>query len=133
MPIKYHAKKGVIYLSPSGSAAAVPVGGFRGYTLDGSTDKVDVTEFGATGKTSVSGFPANKGTLTGFWLSDDTTVRQASQSADGTNIYIYPSSDAPSKYLGGPSWLDMSLAGDVNSAVGLTANWEARGNMSNVL
>lgn len=134
MPVtKYHARAGVIYLSVSGAVAAVPVGGFSGYTLDGTQEKVDTTEFGSNSHTSVAGFPANKGTLTGFWSSDDTTLRQASQSVDGTNIYIYPSSNAPSRYFGGPAWIDMSLNGTTSSAVGTTAAWEARGNMANAL
>lgn len=133
MAIKYHARAGVVYLSVSGAVAAVPVGGFRAYTLDGTADKVDTTEFGAGNRTSVLGFPAYKGTLEGFWASDDTTLRQAALSTDGTNIYIYPSSAAPSKYFGGPAWIDMSLRGAVDAAVGTTASWEARGTMSNVL
>lgn len=134
MPVtKYHARNGMVYLSVSGSVAAVPVGGFRAYTLDGTTDKVDTTEFNSGNKTAVAGFPAYKGTLEGFWASDDTTLRQAATSTDGTNIYIYPSSNAPSKYFGGPAWVDMSLRGAVDGAVGSTANWESRGTMTNVL
>jgi hypothetical protein len=133
MPIRYHAKKGVIYMSTSGTTAAVLVGQYRAYTLDLSTDDVDSTVFGATNRTSLIGFPAFRGTLEGFWVSDDTTLRQAAASADGTNLYIYPSSDAPSKYAGGPAWVDMSLRGAIDQAVGITANWRANGNWSNVL
>jgi hypothetical protein len=130
---KYHAKSGVIYMSVSGTTAAVVVGGFRAYTLDGSQEKVDTTEFGAGNRTSVQGFPAYKGTLTGFWASDDTTLRQASLSADGTNLYIYPSSAAPSKYVGGPAWVDMSLSGAVDAAVGVSGAFEAKGTWANAL
>lgn len=133
MAIKYAAKKGVVYMSTSGTTSAVAVGGFREYTLDQSTDKIDVTSFGDTNKTSVISFPALRGTLGGFWLSDDTTVRQAAASADGTHLYIYPSSDAPSKYAGGPAWVDKSLRGAVDGAVGLTVNFEAKGTWSDAL
>ncbi len=136
MPVpgtKYHAKAGVIYLSTSGSTAAGPVGGFRAYTLDTSQEKVDTTEFNAGNRTSVQGFPAFKGTLEGFWCSDDTTLRQASASADGTNMYIYPSGNAPSKWAGGPAWIDMSIRGAVDAAVGTTGTFEARGTWTNQL
>lgn len=132
MPIRYHAKKGVIYLSTSGTTAAVLVGQFRAYTLDSSVDDVDSTVFGATNRTSLIGFPALRGTLEGFWVSDDTTLRQAAASADGCHLYIYPSSDAPSKYAGGPSWVDKSLRGAVDAAVGITANFRANGNWVDV-
>lgn len=133
MVTKYHAKSGVVYMSVSGTVAAIPVGGFRAYTLDGSQEKVDTTEFGAGNKSSVQGFPSYKGTLTGFWASDDTTLRQAANSVDGTNIYIYPSSAAPSKYVGGPAWVDMSLNGAVDGAVGNSGAFEARGTWANNL
>jgi len=133
MAVKYHAKAGIIYMSTSGTTAASLVGGFRAYTLDGSQEKVDTTEFGATNRTSVQGFPAYAGTLTGFWASDDAIFRVASQSADGTNLYIYPSSNAPSKYVGGPAWVDMSLSGAVDAAVGTTAAFVAKGTWVNAL
>lgn len=133
MAIKYPAKNAVIYMSTSGSTAAVPVGGFREYTLDQSTDKIDVTSFGDTNKTSVISFPALRGVLGGFWVSDDTTVRSAAASADGTNLYIYPSGNAPSKYAGGPAWVDKSLRGAVDGAVGLTVNFEAKGTWNDAL
>lgn len=133
MATKYHAKSGIIYMSINGTSAASLVGGFRAYTLDGSQEKVDTTEFGASNRTSVQGFPAYRGTLTGFWASDDTIFRAASQSADGTNLYIYPSSNAPGKYIGGPSWIDMSLSGAVDAAVGTSGAFEAKGTWANLL
>ena len=133
MATKYHAKNGVIYMSTSGSTAAIPVGGFREYTIDLSTTDVDTTEFGATNMTSVIGFPSGRGTLGGFWASDDTTLKTASASTDGTNMYIYPSSNAASKYLAVQAWVDMSLRGAVDAAVGTTANWRARGTITNNL
>lgn len=133
MPVKYPGKNGVVYLSTSGTSAAVPVGGFRAFTMDGSTEKIDVTSFGASNRESVQGFPAFRGTLEGFWLSDDTTLRQASASTDGTNLYLYPSSNAVSKWIGGPAWIDMSLRSAVDQAVGTTANFEARGAWTNNL
>jgi hypothetical protein len=127
MAVKYHGRNGVVYLSINGTTAAIAVGGMRAFTLDGTQDDVDTTEFGAGARTSVVGFPANRGTIEGFWASDDTTLRQAATSVDGTNIYLYPSSAAPSKYIGGPAWVDMSLRSAVDQAVGATGNFRARG------
>lgn len=133
MAVKYAGKNGVVYLSTSGTSAAVAVGGFRAFTMDGSTEKIDVTSFGATNRESVQGFPAFRGTIEGFWLSDDTTLKSASSSADGTNLYLYPSSNATSKWIGGPAWIDMSLRSAVDQAVGVSANFEARGAWTNNL
>jgi hypothetical protein len=133
MAIKYHGKSGLVYMSTTGSGTPVLVGGMRAFTLDNSTDVVDTTEFGATNRTSVQGFPASNGTVEGFWATDDTTLRTASQSVDGTNIAFYPSSNAMTKYFGGPAWVDMTLRTAVDQAVALTANWRSRGNMTNAL
>jgi hypothetical protein len=133
MATKYHGKRGVVYASVSGTTGVVNVGGMRAFTLDGSQEDVDTTEFGEGNRTSVLGFPAFRGTLEGFWASDDTTVRLASQSTDGTSLYLYPSRDAPTKYVGGPAWLDMSIRSAVDAAVGVTANFRARGGWVNVL
>lgn len=133
MAIKYHSKTAIIYASTSGAGSPVLVGALSGFTIDNSSDPVDTTEFGATNRTSVQGFPASNGTFTGFWASDDTTMRVASQSADGCVIAIYPSRNAMAKYFGGPAWVDMSLAGDVGAAVTTTYNWRSNGNMVNQL
>lgn len=133
MVTKYHGKNSQVYMSPTGTGTPVLVGGFRELTLDMTQDQVDTTEFGATNRTSVIGFPAIRGTFAGFWASDDATLQQASKSADGTIIYIYPSSTYPSKYAGGPAWVDMSLRSAIDAAVGTTANFAARGNWVNNL
>lgn len=133
MAVKYHGKKGVVYASVSGSTAAALVGGLRGFTLDASTDTVEVTEFGQGNKTFVQGFPNFTGTLDGFWASDETIIAAASLSADGTNLYLYPSSDAPSKYAGGPAWLNYSIRSATDQAVAKTGNFSARGAWVNLL
>jgi len=133
MAVKYHGKGGLVYMSTSGTGPGVLVGGMRAFTIDNTADNVDVTEFGATNRTSVIGFPGANGTIEGFWASDDTTLRQAAQSPDGTNIALYPSSLAMAKYLQVPAWVDYSMRTAVDAAVTLTANWRARGNIVNAL
>ena len=133
MAVKYHGKSGLVYASTTGTGAVTLVGGMRAFTIDNSTDTVDTTEFGATNRTSVQGFPASNGTIEGFWATDDSTMKTASQSADGCILALYPASSAMSKYFGGPAWVDYSLRTAVDGAVGLTLNWRSRGNMVNAL
>ena len=133
MAVKYAGKTSIVYVSTTGTGSPVLVGALREFTIDNSTTDIDTTEFGATNKTSVQGFPASNGTFTGFWASDDTTMRQASQSVDGCVLAIYPSRNAMSKYLGGPAWVDMSLRSAVDGAVGTTYNWRANGVIINQL
>ncbi len=133
MAVKYHGKGGLVYMSTTGTGSPVLVGGMRAFTLDNTADNVDTTEFGATNRTSVLGFPGANGTIEGFWASDDTTLRQAAQSTDGTILALYPSANTMTKYFGGPAWVDYSLRTAVDAAVTLTGNWRARGNMVNTL
>jgi hypothetical protein len=133
MAIKYAGRNGLVYMSVDGTTAPVLVGGMRAFTLDLSTDKIDVTEFGATNKTEVLGFPAARGTIEGFWAADDNTLRSASNSLNGTNIALYPHSAMMTRYFGGPAWVDYSIREAVDAAVTLTGNWTARGNMLNQL
>ena len=133
MAVKYSGANGLIYMSSTGTGAPVLAGGFRAFTLDNSRDDIDTTEFGASNKTSVLGFPSSNGTVEGFWASDDTTLRAASDSPDGTNIALYPSRNAMNKYFGGPAWVDFSLSSAVDQAVTIRGNWRSRGNMINQL
>ena len=133
MATKYAGRNGLVYMSTTGTGTPVLVGGLRAFTLDLTTDKIDVTEFGATNKSAVLGFPAARGTIEGFWATDDSTLRTASASLDGTNLALYPSSSAMVRYFGGPAWVDFGLREAVDAAVTITGNWEARGNMINQL
>jgi hypothetical protein len=133
MAVKYAGKSGLVYMSTTGTGSPVLVGGMRAFTIDLTQDDIDTTEFGANNRTSVQGFPNANGTIEGFWASDDSTLRQAAQSADGTNLALYPSSNTMSKYFGGPSWVSFSLNTAVDAAVTITGNWRARGNMVNQL
>lgn len=133
MATKYAGRNSLVYASVDGTTAPVLVGACRAFTLDGTTDKIDVTEFGASNKSAVLGFAAARGTIEGFWASDDGTLRQAASSPGGTIIALYPTASQMSKFFGGPAWLDMSLRSAVDQAVTTTYNWEARGSMVNNL
>lgn len=133
MAIKYAGKDGLVYLSIDAASAPILVGGVRAFTLDNSTEEIDTTEFGASNRTSVQGFPSSRGTFEGFWATDDTTLRSAANSPSGTNFAVYPSRNAMTRYFGGPAWVDMSLRTAVDAAVTTTGNWRSRGNMVNQL
>lgn len=127
----YPGRKGVVYLSTSGSGTASSVLKMNKWTLDQTTDKIPVTAFGDTNKTYVQGLPDLKGTFSGFW--DDTEVKPSTgaSSSDGVKLYLYPSADAPTLYKCGPAWLDLSYDVGVDGAVTITGNFVANGSWSN--
>ena len=123
---KYHGKRGVVYMSTTGSGSASMIQ-LSGWTLDMATDKAEVTSFGDANKTYVQGLKDLKGTLSGFWDSADDKMFQAADSADGVRLYLYPSSDAPTKYWYGPAWLDASISVPVNGPAAISGSFVANG------
>lgn len=127
----YAGKKGVIYLSTTGSGAASSVIKLNTWSVDSTTDKIEVTAFGDVNKTYVQGLPDIKGSFGGFFDDTETKIATAAASADGCKLYLYPSSDAPTKYKCGPAWLDSTISVDSNGAVTITGNFVANGSWAN--
>src|SRR5262245_115853 len=98
MAQRYHGKKGAVYLSTTASGTASSIQ-LSEWSLDNSTDKVPVTSFGDTNQVFVQGLPNLSGRFTGFWNDGDNKLFTAAASTDGCKLYLYPTSDAPSKYF----------------------------------
>lgn len=123
---RYAGRKGVVYISTTlaGSASLITL---AQWTLNKTTDKIDVTSFGDANKVYVQGLPDVAGTLNGFWDHSDTKLFAAADSADGCKLYLYMSSDAATLYFYGPAWLDASIDVGVAAAVSVSANFAAAG------
>lgn len=124
---RYHGKKGVVYISISSTAVAVAAVALNRWTLSMPTDKVEVTAFQDLNKRYVQGLPDASGELSGFWDDTSDQLYDAGRSADGVNLYLYPSADAPSKYWYGPAWVDFSIEVGNDAAVTISAAWVANG------
>lgn len=124
---RYHGRKGVVYMSTSGSGTAVNVISLNSWELNMATDKVETTAFGDANKTYVQGLKDISGTINGFWDSADDTMFDASESADGVKMYLYPSADAATIYFYGPAWIDASISVGVGAAITVSCNFSANG------
>lgn len=127
----YAGRKGVIYLSTTGSGNASTVIKMNAWTVNRTTDKIEVTAFGDANKTYVQGLPDVQGTFSGFWDDSESKPFTAAGSSDGVKLYLYPSSDSTSKYWYGPAWLDLSMEVGVNGAVSLSGSFAANGSWGN--
>jgi hypothetical protein len=123
----YAARKGVVYMSSTGSGAATSVLNLNQWTLNKQTDKIETTSFGDANKTYVQGLPDIQGTLSGFWNDLETKPFAAAASTDGCKLYLYPSSDKTGSYHYGPAWLDASMDVTVSGAVTVSMNFVANG------
>ena len=126
----YAGRKGVVYLSTSGSGTATNVIKLTTWTLDQTTDKIEVTSFGDANKTFVQGLKNVQGTLAGFFDDTETKPFVGADSSDGIKMYLYPSADAPGVYWYGPAWLDVSINTGVSDAVAISGNFAANGSWS---
>lgn len=124
---RYHGKSAVIYMSTTGAGTATTTVSLSGWTLDLSTDKSEVTSFGDPNKTYVQGLKDVKGTVSGFLDDTGLSLFTAADSADGTKLYLYPSSNSPTVYWYGPAWLDASIAVPVSGPNTLSGNFVASG------
>ncbi len=123
----YHGKKGVVYMSTTGGGTAVATVAIKSWSLNMPTDKVEVTAFGDSNKRYVQGLPDATGDLSGWWDDTSDALYDASRSTDGVKMYLYPSSDAPTKYWYGPAWVDFSINNPVDGAVEVSAAFVANG------
>jgi hypothetical protein len=128
----YAGRKGVVYLSSTGSGAAVNVIKLNAWTINKTTDKIEVTSFGDANKTYVQGLPDVQGTVSGFWDNTETKPFTAAGSSDGCKLYLYPSSDITGSYHYGPAWLDMSMDTSVSAAVTISGSFAANGSWGSV-
>lgn len=125
---RYHGKTAAIYISTTGAGAASQLSVMTDWSLDGTTEKVDVTAFRDANMVRVQGLADRKGTFSGFWDDTDTKLYAAAESADGCRLYLYPDVvNKPTSYFYGPAWVDFSFNVGVKDAVKVTGNWVANG------
>jgi hypothetical protein len=108
--------------------AATPVAFIADWSINFTTQKVDVTALGDSNLTYVAGLPNAEGDFTGFF--DTATAQTYLAAIDGLsrNFYLYPStinSTSPYQYFFGTILADFTVAGGVASAVTMKASWAA--------
>jgi hypothetical protein len=124
---KYAGRDGVVYLAATGTGTATTVLGLTEWSMDMARDTIEVTEFGDSNKTYVTGLKDLTGDFAGFWNDAETKLFSGADSADGVKMYLYPTRSAPTKYACGVAWLDMSIDTGVNDAVAISGSFSAAG------
>ena len=122
---RYAGRNGVIYLSTTGSGTAQAVLGGVSWSLDMSTDKIEVTAFGDANKTYVQGLRDLQLQFEAKYDDTESKIFSAAQSAAGAKLYLYLASTAPTKYAYGVAWIDASIKVDVNGAVTISGKGAA--------
>lgn len=124
---KYHGQKGRVYISTTGSGNAAQAVGLTSWSLDASSDRVEVTSFEDTNKTYVQGKKDISGEFSGVWDNATDNLFTGADSTDGVKLYLYPTADVTGKYWYGPAWLDASIEVSVDGAVTIKGSFQANG------
>lgn len=122
---KIAGRNAVIYLGTTTSAAASPLTYQNTWSMDFTSDKIDVTSFGDSTKTYVTGIADAQGEFAGFY--DDASAQTYTAAIDGLSrkLYLYPSSLTTTQYFFGTVFVDMSVNAAVAGAVEVSAKWNA--------
>lgn len=117
-------RQGAVYMNLTSGGTAEPVAYLTQWTLDASADRTDVTAFGDTTKTYVSGLPDAQGTYSGWY--DTASAQMYTAAVDGVarKFYLYPDRGA-SQYFWGTAFVDMSVDVSVDGAVSVDGSWAA--------
>lgn len=124
---RYSGRRGRLYASTSAATVAVPVASLTDWALNLTTTRTEVTAFGDLNKVYIQGLQDVAGTFAGFWDDTDNTLQAASVSATGSNLYLYVSTDAASRYAYGVGWVDLSYTAAVGDAVKISGSFAAAG------
>lgn len=131
MPLnqRLHGKNGQVKMDPAGGGALVTLADVNAWTLDMSTDRVDVTAFGDTNKRRVSGLPDYQGTVAGRWnAATSPAYFTAVLAGTPVTLRLIESTADAGVYHQGLANIDGSISVDSNGAVTWTGKWDAAGN-----
>jgi len=126
-----HGKRGQILwdTTPTGSPITlVALGDLNAWTLDMSTDRVEVTAFGDTNKQRVTGLPDFSGTMGGFWNPTSAPTYFGAVLA-GTPVQqrLVPDT-SDTGYFEGLANVDGSVNVSATGAITIAGRWDAAGN-----
>lgn len=134
---RIHGKHGQVLMDLGGSPgspvggspyAPVAIGDVDAWTLDLSTDRVEVTCFGDTNKQRVTGLPDFSGTIAGQW-NKDTTPSLMAVVLGGSPVFLrlVPNRNEATYYFEGLANIDGSINCAANGSVSFAGKWDAAG------
>lgn len=119
-------KTGRVLISTS-AAGGVAVIVLSEWSLDMAQDQYEVTSFGDSNKTFVTGLKNLQGAFSGFLDTADEKLFQAADSADGAKLYLYPEATGNAgKYWYGLANISASITVPATGAIAISGNFSAR-------
>lgn len=122
---RMYGSKGQIMMDPTGGATAVALASMNAWTLNMARNKADVTSFGDPNLVYVQGLPDIKGTLGGWYDSDDLAIFDAALGEVAVMLKLIPSTLLATMFWTGLGWLDASIDVKATGAISLAGNFVA--------
>jgi len=118
-------RNAAVYLGLASGGTATPVAFQASWSINFTTNKIDVTAFGDTTKIYVAGLPDASGQFAGWY--DDATVQTYTAATDGVarKFYLYPTTSNTAQYFFGTVFPDMTVETAVDGAISVSASWAA--------
>ena len=122
---RIHGRRGRLYVGiADDSASAEPIAFLNSWSIDSTTDRVDVTAFGDNNKVYVAGLSDASGNFSGFYDTETEQLYTASQDGLARKFYLYPDT-SDGDYFAGTAFFDFSISGGVSDAVTVSGTWSA--------
>lgn len=129
---RFKSSGGAVWIdqSTSANAQATPLYFCKSWTLEGSSDQIEVTSFGDASKTYLTGLPDAKGSIEGYQDSTATTgstwLFAASTLGTARKLYLYPTTPSASgPYYYGTANISVSYDNAVDGAASMSIQWSA--------
>lgn len=119
-------RNGRIYMGIASGGTAEPLPFFATWSINFTTEKIDVTAMGDANKVYVAGLADAQGQFSGFY--DDATAQTYTAAIDGIarKFYLYPDlTNTPGQYFFGTIFPDMNIESSVSGAISVSATWNA--------
>jgi hypothetical protein len=128
--VRVGGRFGRVYVGTTTAGLAAPVPFIGSWSIDASTDKIDVTAMGDVNKVVVPGLPDFSGEMGGFF--DDSSSVFYDAAVDGLDraFYLYATANNTQNYWYGRIFIDASFSAAVDGAVEMTGSWAASGAIS---
>lgn len=120
-------KSGRVYMSILSGGVPEPVAFLNQWDMTFTTDKQDVTAFGDTNKTYVSGLPDAQFSYGGWY--DNATAQMYTAAVDGIprKFYFYPDNSNNAQYFNGTAIFDISIKTGQGGGVAISGSAAAAG------
>ena len=118
-------RNGRVLMALASGGVATPVAYQASWSINFTTNKIDVTAMGDTRKVYVAGLSDAQGQFAGFY--DDNSVQTYTAATDGVAraFYLYPNFATTSQYFWGTILPDMTIDSAVDGAIAVSASWAA--------